>query len=545
VDRRGEPVRYVDPVRARGPYRTEAARRPDIVVVTLDMVPPEAWRPGPCRAAMRLPNLDRFESESVSFDNAFCNSPLCGPSRATFLTGRYSYLTVNEERAHDGMAFRLRPDEIIFPEYLRSAGYETRHVGKCHVGADVFLRAFGENDQPWDRWAPPIWDDDAYHAYLESLGVEGIRFAREVRGLRQDGTTPGNLYGAWLTQENGRPFPLEGTYPYYLATRALRAVGQVRRWRGRRPGSQGGAGRPPFYLQVDFFAPHQPFMIPSGLEDRERALREAVSPPPSYFEAVKAGLGPLPDEPKIYATYRRAHGLRSEATMRDYLVANLLQIEVLDRALGVLFDGLREAGLYDDALLLLFADHGEMNGERALIDKGVYGHPKVARVPLWVHLPAGVHAGERIGERVSLLDVAPTVLERAGVAPCARLDGESLTPHVEGRAAPHGDFLFEAGWHVAPNPAVAMPCRLDDGRLLLYTWNLTSECDELYDLADPTYRNLARDPAYAAVREALIRRMGTFLRADPRWRCYWHPFRVEFEALLGAEAGDQQMFRPE
>jgi arylsulfatase A-like enzyme len=527
--------RYIDARRLHGAFDLdERAERPDIFVITIDMVPPEAWRPGPCRAAMRLPALDRLQAESATFTNAFCTAPLCGPSRAAMLTGRYSYVTVNEERAHDGQEYALRREDVIFPEYLRAAGYVTRHVGKCHVGAAKFIDAFGENAHPWDRWAPPIHDDDEYHQYLEDLGVRGWRATREICGLRPDRRTPLNTYGAWVEQEDGRPFPVEATYSHYLARRAARTLRTLRHRTGR--------GRL-IYLQLDFFDPHQPFFIPSGLEEREAALRRVVEPPASWRRWIENGCAPLPEEPRIYQTYRLNHGLYREEIVRDYMVANLLQMEILDGAIGVFLDALREEGLYDTALTLLTADHGEMNGEGSLVDKGVYGHPKVARVPLMVR--TGGDAQGTVESAVSLLDVAPTVLHAAGLRPRAPLDGYPLQPMLApGARRPREDFLFEAGWHVAPNPAAAVQHLFPDGRRFWYVYNLSDRCDELYDLADPAYRNLARDPAHSETRREMQRRLAAVLRGDARWRCYWHAFRVEHGDLVG-DSGDRQMFVPE
>jgi arylsulfatase A-like enzyme len=530
-------TRYVDALRNHGPYALDPnTPRPNVFVISVDMIPPEAHRHDGYRDVMHMPALDRLEADSTVFNNAFCPSPLCGPSRAAFMTGRYTYLTVNDERAHDGHEFHVRHDDILFPEYLQAAGYVTRHVGKCHVGAGKYIDAFTENAHPWDRWAPPLADDDEYHQHLDSLGVGGWRYAREVLGRRPDRKTPGDNYGGWLEQDDGRPFPLEATYPYFLAARAARTLRTVANRTGR--------GRP-IYMQLDFFAPHQPFAIPAGLEDREQALREVVRVPETFAQLVEAGFGRLPGEPKIYQTYRGSLGLYDAESVRDYMVANLLQVEVLDHAIGVFLDAMRDEGLYDDSMVILMADHGEMNGERGLVDKGVYGHPKVVRVPFIVHTP-GAKTAEQIDTPITLLDLAPTVLGLAGVNPHARLDGADLTPILGGDQSDRAqDFLFEAGWHIGPNPAVSIQHRFEDGRHYLYTYNLTDDHDELYDLNDPTYANLAGDSGHAELRDQMLARLADVLKSDRRWRCYWHTLRVVHADRVGAEPGDRQMFAPE
>ncbi len=536
-----QPTRFLDAKTGAHPFTyTPPETRLDIVVISVDMIPPELYRRDSAYAPLlRVPHLRALQRDSVAFTNAFACSPLCGPSRAAYLTGRYPYLTVNEERAHDGHAVALRAEDAIFPEYLKAVGYHTRHVGKAHVGTALFLRAFGENDAPWDRWAPPMTDDDGYMAHLRRLGVQPPRFRRIVQGLAPDRQMPGNSYGGWVEQADGAPFPLEATYPFYLATRAVETL---------QAALATPTPRPPLYLQLDFFAPHQPFMIPADWQADPRAarLRAAIALPESYEAARARDFAPAPDEPRIYEVYRRHWGLYDAETMRDYIWLNLLQVEVLDAALGRFLEALRATGVYDDALLFWLGDHGEMNGERALIDKGVYAHPKVARVPLHVKLPGNARAGSEVNALVSLLDLAPTVLEVAGVRPCARLDGVSLAPLLAGEpaGAPRA-LLFEAHWHVAPNPCVALIWEPQPGRLYMYAYNLTSDVDELYDLADPAYRNVATSPEFASVKMQMIRELGRVLRADPRWRCYWHPFRLDKYAHFRDDATDMQMFRPE
>lgn len=582
--------------------------RPSVVFITVDMVPPDVYRPQETNGGLvHTPNLDRLRAEGVTFTNAFSNSPLCGPSRASYLTGRYPYVLVNEERAHEGWAVELRHDDIIFPEYLKAVGYLTKHVGKSHVGTAKFTDAFGEADAPWNRWAPPMTDDDGYVTHLRRLGVSAPVHRKPVQGLRVDRQSPGNIYGGFVTQADGSPFPEEATYPHYLAALAVERLDAAV--------EQGVRDGAPLYLQVDFFAPHQPFMVPDGYEGRAEALRRQVKVPESFYEVQKHDFRRLPGEPVIYETYRRSIGLYAEETLREYITTNFLQMEVLDRAIGKVLEALRERGLYDDALILFCADHGEMNGERALVDKGVYGHPRVARVPFVVRLPGGERAGAEVDTPICLLDVAPTLLETAGVEPGARLDGVSLWPLLSyttrmggrapagpapgcapalpngsapgglaqgsARALPNGCapalpngsapalpngcapaglarpgdavladmddrvFIFEACWHVAPNPAVALQWRKSPSEHYFYTYNLTSEYDELYDLTDTTYRNLAAEPDYENVKQQMLLRLADFLKADPRWRCYWHTLRLAKAEHLPPEPGDLQMFHPE
>ena len=144
---------------------------------------------------MELPALRGLTSDGVTFHNAFCASPLCAPARASLFTGRYTYITANGERAHDGHETVLRPDDVIFQEYLKAIGYVTRHAGKGHVGTAKFIDAFDENSPGWDRWSPPIRTDEFYLAHLRTLGVHGQNYAREIRGLAPDRKTPANSAG--------------------------------------------------------------------------------------------------------------------------------------------------------------------------------------------------------------------------------------------------------------------------------------------------------------------------------------------------------------
>lgn len=528
------PPRFIHKKTGAHPFRARPpARRPHMFLLTLDMVSPDHYHSSrSLHREMELPAIRSLFADAVVFTNAFCASPLCAPARAALATGRYTYITANGERAHDGHETILRPTDVIFQEYLKATGYKTKHAGKGHLGTQKFMDAFDENDNAWDRWAPPVQDDELYLAHLRRLGVKPQRYRKEIFGLQQDRKTRQASLGGWIEQADGRPFPVEAQYSHYLAQRAIDKLDAAL--------NEGG----PVYLQLDLFDPHQPFSIPAGFEARERQLRAAFRLPESYEEVRARDWRAVPDEPKIYDFYRKSWGLYDAETIRDYRVANALQMEVVDRALAKFLGELKRRKLYDDSIIILTADHGEMNGRRAVVDKGVYLFPDVLRVPLAIKMPGQPH--RLVDAPVSHLDIAPTLLEIAGIEPLERLDGESLMPYLNRTGAPHDrEFLFECGWHTGVNFACGIQHWDAKGGHWLYSYNLSSSVDELYDLHSTDARNLAGKAEHAQTHRDMIRRLGAFLEKDPRWIGYWHSFRVDHYFDLPKRAtGDYQMFKP-
>jgi len=534
-------LRFVNKKTGTHPFRVrDLGWRPHIFLITLDMVSPDHYHSSRLlHREINLPTIRSLFNEGVVFENAFCSSPLCAPARAALATGRYSYITANGERAHDGHETILRSTDVIFQEYLKATGYQTKHCGKGHLGTQKFMDAFDENDNAWDRWAPPIYDDELYLAYLRRIGVKSQRYKKEIFGLLQDRRTKRTSLGGWIEQANGKAFPLEAQYSHYLIQRAIQKLDAA---------LDDTNGKHPIYLQLDFFDPHQPFSIPDGFGQRENELRRAFSALPESYERVRArDWQPASDEPKIYNFYQKSWGLYDPETVRDYRVANALQMEVVDAALAQFVSALQKRGLYEDSLIIFTCDHGEMNGRRGLVDKGVYLFPDVLRVPLVFKMPAKSGIKHKSVEApVAHLDIAPTLLGMAGVEPQERLDGRSLLPDLQGVATPSDrDFLFECGWHTGVNFACGIQRRTAAGERYLYSYNLSSTVDELYDLTTIDAENLALRPEHKQLRMEMIQRLGAVLESDPRWIGYWHSFRVDhFFDLPKPKPGDPQMFRP-
>lgn len=539
--------RYVDELSGRGPYNLdEETARPNLFLISVDMIPLEFYQRFDDFPIVHTPHIDALRADGVFFSNCFSTSPLCTPSRASYLTGRYSYITTNSERSHDGHEIHLRDSDIFFPEYLKSSGYTVRHVGKSHVGTHKFIDTFGENDAPWDRWSPPWYDDDDYFNYLNSFGLDRFEFDEEIVGVDPSGEGSGNHYGGWIARQKGKEFPIEATYPFFLVKKAIQKLRSIEKGQ-------------PLYLQLDFFGPHQPFAIPHGLEKRRAELESQVNIPESFKRLMEAGFpskGPYVTEdgpePRIYSMYRKNWGLRDADTVKKYIIANILHFELIDMAIGRLFDYLKAHGLYDDSWMMFIGDHGEMNCESGLIDKGAYLNPRVIRVPLVIKPAADWNGdGQFIGkgtivddQPVSLLDLVPSVLGLSGISHAERQDGSDLIESVlKGQSRPETPLLCEIWSHVMPNPAIGMIFRASDEQIYMFTYNCSDSVDELYLIDQSKYpANLYNEQKCQPIVQEAVRKMDAVFAADTRWRSYLNFIRLEYAELLGITGGDRQHF---
>jgi arylsulfatase A-like enzyme len=520
--------RFVDGVRGRGPFRQKPGTQPNILFISFDMVPREFYLPVAGDLVPKTPHLDRLKRDSLFFTNAYATSPLCTPSRASIFTGRYSYIVANGERFHDGQEIHLRSEDTIYPEYLRAAGYRTRHFGKCHVGAGKFIDAFGENDRPWDRWSPPWYDDDGYRSYLRVKGIPGFRFHREIKGGSPACGGRGNFMGGWVSQPDGGDFPTAATYPAYLTELVLRS------W------TDANGSKRPFYFQVDYFEPHQPFMIPSDMRVREQELYDVVREPASWKSRNNPGFR----LPSVYAKYRDYWNLAESSVVEDYLVAHVLQYEILDAQVGRLLERLESEGLYDSTMVILCADHGEMNCRGGLVDKGAYLNPRVLQVPLFIK-PANATTGlgSAVDATVSTLDLAPTILAAAGIEADGRFDGvDLLAPSFATAVRP--PLVAEVFSHVVPNPAVALIAEID-GRRYLYTFNPADTVDELYLQEDDgswPERNEIDNAQISGLVRSIRNHIRRTFEADDRWAAYAAYLDVIHHESLDNRSTDLQKF---
>ncbi len=434
-------------------------KRPNILIVQADQMA-AAFLPFYGHPVVRAPHMTALAEAGVVFDRAYCNSPLCAPSRFSMLSGRLP----SEIGAYDNAA-EFPAAVPSFVHELRNIGYHTVLAGKMHfVGPDQ-LHGFEErlttDIYPADFGWTPNWDapgvrQDYYHSMLSVLEAGPC-----ARSLQLD-------------------------FDEEVAHQATRKIYDLARSNDPRP----------FLMLVSFSHPHDPFTIT-----------------PEYWARYRADEIDLPSVPTIPRADQDPHSRRiqdvcdigreplTEARVRAARRAYYGAISYIDDKLAALRAALTAAGLAENTAIVLTSDHGEMLGERGLWYKMTF-FEGAARVPLVVHAP-GRFAPRRVAGNVSLLDLYPTLVELAGgsVAP-EGLPGHSLVPLLAGDSAGwpdavHGEYLAEgaAGPLVMVRRGAYKYVVGEDSPPQLF--DLASDPRELNDLAgDPAER--ARNAAFAA-----------------------------------------------
>jgi len=446
------------------------ARKPNILILMADQLTAAAL-PAYGNTVARTPYMDALARHGVVFECAYCNSPLCAPSRAVFMSGRLP----SETGAYDNAA-EFTSQVPTFAHYLRDAGYLTVLTGKMHFCGPDQLHGFEERlttdiypaDYGWTPdWRNPELRPDWFHN-MDSVTLAGP-----------------------CVRTNQIDFDEEVVFS------ARQRLFDIARSTDARP----------FLMVVSLSHPHDPFAIPDPWWSRYRddeidmplvSGTEVAEDP--HTKRLRAACG-IDEQPATTGQVRAAR--------RAYYGA----CSFVDDQVGTLLSTLRETGMEQDTIVILLADHGEMLGERGLWYKMSFFEP-ACRVPLIVTAPGRFAPGRRSAP-ASLADILPTLAEIAGDgrAPeyATPLDGYSLLPQLEGGAGQEdaveqtdvlGEYLAEG--------AVAPMVMLRRGR-----WKLVhspADPDQLYDLdADPEERvNLATDPAHAAalagLRAAVARR---------------------------------------
>jgi choline-sulfatase len=429
-------------------------RRLNILLVMADQLTPGALpiHGGPAKT----PHIAALAEAGVVFDAAYCNSPLCAPSRVTFMTGQLPSKT----GAYDNAA-EFRSDIPTFAHYLRLAGYRTVLAGKMHFcGADQlhgFEQRLTTDIYPADFGWTPDWENPhSRPSWYHSMGSV--------------------IDAGICVRSNQIDFDEE------VAFTAERMIYDHVR----------GPDERPLCLVVSLTHPHDPFVIP---EQWWRLYGSDEIPIPS---GDLEGAGLTPHERRLWQICDMGSATLTQHHVRRARQAYYGAVSYFDDQVGRLLRALQATGLSEDTVVIVTSDHGEMLGERGFWYKMSFFEGS-SRVPLIVHAPDRF-TPRRVSGAVSLVDILPTLVEigRDGSGGLAReIDGQSLVPHLTG-AGGHdeafGEYLAEGA--IAPIVMI----RRGSHKFV----SSPSDPDQLYDLAgDPHERvNLADGPDHTALRDS-------------------------------------------
>ena len=324
---------------------------------------------------IQTPSLDRLAQEGIRFNNAFVTTPLCSPSRASFLTGQYPH--------RHGVKNNLTPWDdrnVTFLELLKKAGYKTAFIGKWHMPGrlpDIQGRAV-------DRFVTFTVSGGQGIYYDCPLIIDGKLQERKGKYLTEDLT---DLALEFMNREK------EGPFCIYLAHKAV----------------------------------HQPFWPSPEVRKLYEDIDVSRHLQPEYHSWVSMMRG---------SWYYGMLG-NVEQFYRDYCRT----ITAMDKQIGRILAELDKLGIADHTMIVYAGDNGIFWGEKQLIDKR-WPYEEATRIPFIVRYPAGTKAGGRKSDAMVLnVDLAPTLLDAAGLPVPDSMQGKSFKPLLENRDEPPREFI--------------------------------------------------------------------------------------------------------
>ena len=482
----------------------------------------------------RTPNLDRLRARGVTFTNGQTNSSICGPSRASLLTGLYPHTTgyvgyeFGTRHWRDNAALR---SAVTFPEHLLAGGYHVLTTGKIYHNHQEDATLWYTNGVP-PSWGPWPWagtfDDDYAHGQLnswptsvvhpnqpEGFGVDAqFGSLDDVPDVPADPETGAPGYQGWRLFF--RPYRYDGPDDRDPMPDELNAA-----WAAEQlTGPLAARADEPFLMMVGMNRPHSPIWVPQ--EYLDLFPLDSVHLAPRRPNDLDDVAGAFKDPGAAFSTggygfykYDQVVEVGGEAMLRRWTQHYLAAVAFVDAQVGRILDALDASPFADNTLVVFTSDHGYHMGEKDYLFKNSPWEES-ARVPFFVYGP-GVVPGLVVEQPVSLVDLYPTFMDYAGLPSDPNrttnrlaLDGHSLRPLLEGNGVWGGPRVALTA--VASNDALAPGAPAPVGRQhyavrserYRYILANTGE-EELYDhAADPhEWDNLADHPAHAEAKRAL------------------------------------------
>ncbi|MCI0703740.1 MAG: sulfatase [Planctomycetia bacterium] len=427
----------------------------------------------------KSPNIDKLAMKGVKFDRAYCQFPLCNPSRASFLTGLRPDNTKVYENATQ---FRKNvPDAQSMPQTFQKGGYFVARVGKLyHYGVPGQIGTDGLDDKPsWMKVINPRGrdKDDEEKDLIFTLNPKGKgsgRFGGTLSWLAADGTD--------TEQTDGKSAD---------ATIKLLEENKDK----------------PFFIACGFYRPHTPYVAPKKYFDMYPTDKiELPKVPDKHRDA-----GPAP----AFGSAKAEQDKMTDAQRKQALQAYYASTTFMDAQVGRVLDALDKLKLADKTIVVFISDHGYHLGEHGLWQK-MSLFENSTRVPLLIYDPRGKGNGKACGRTVELIDLHPTLADLAGLpiptgndAKVPKLDGKSLKTLLDDPSAKWDKPAITQVRRGSAKKPSFMGYSVRNERYRYTSWDEGKQGVQLFDYEkDPSeLKNLATDPKYADV----VKQMKTLL----------------------------------
>lgn len=425
------------------------------------------------------PHLDSLAKRGVRFTQAYSVTGLCSPARASILTGLYPHKhgMLNNCDMFQAVKKELSEEEVVISDPLRRAGYKCVYVGKWHVGARKGPYSYGfegMNEPGYGR----RYDPPGYQEYLKKRDLKKGKMKGALRGWETRRVIAGNYTGS-----------VETSVPYFLADYTIEKLSELSR------------GKDPFFLICSFWGPHAPYFPPE--------------PYASMYDPLKIPeWGNFRDDftkkPRAHRRYRDCFQGENNPpfSWKEWRIAVAKyfgEVTLIDDQIGRVLNALDELNLDRDTVVIFTSDHGDLTGAHGgMKDKGPIMCEEVYHIPFIVRWPKVAKEGGECSQFISNMDLAPTILEIAGVRSPGQMDGRGFVPVLKNPDLPWRQELF-AEFH---GHRFFISQRMVRFKQYKYIFN-ACDIDELYDLErDPReLDNQIDDPALSGVVEEMRQRL--------------------------------------
>ncbi len=464
------------------------AKRKNVLLILADQQRMDTVSAYGLNPVCRTPHLDQLAKEGMKFNNAYTPSAICGPARASLMTGLYPH-----KHGVIDNATQLHDDIPLLGDCMHEAGYYCGYAGKWHVTPHKTPEECGfDEGKPFMGYgfpgsrlfpslkfdAPPRNTPNYYAEYLKENGFENIDVSHGFMG-----DNPNLQIQEMFCKHEG---PVESTIEYFVAHETNRLIDQAKNQ------------DKPFFIWANFWGPHSPSIVPEPYYSMYDP--NDIPEHPSYRDEML-------DKPYGYQLNRKMWGLDSGGwkNFQEIAARYYGHCTMIDDMVGMMVDKLKAEGLYDDTIIIYSADHGDNMGAHGLIEKGAFTFDEIYHIPMVVK-GAGTKDNDSF---VYLHEIMPTILDVAGVKPPKPVDGESILPLMMGQESNGRTEVF-GEYH---NHFYIGRQRMVRDHDYQFTFN-NSEKGELYDLKKDPYQmhNVCYDPAYADVKKKYLDIMSKYMK---------------------------------